>query len=86
MDFLLAFYIILLCLILLFPFVYLYTNETNLTVENPQNVLLEKRNLLLENLKDLKADKDTNKLTEEEFLSLSQEIVRQLEEIDSQVK
>lgn len=86
MDFLLAFYIILLCLILLFPFVYLYKNETNLTVENPQNVLLEKRNLLLENLKDLKADKDTNKLTEEEFLSLSQEIVRQLEEIDSQVK
>lgn len=86
MDFLLIVYIILLCVILIFPFVYLYKHEIQEEIKTDVDFLLEKRNLLLENLKDLKADKDTKKLSEEEFLILSQDIVKQLEEIDSQLQ
>lgn len=86
MDFLLIVYIILLCVILIFPFVYLYKNEIQEEIKTNVDFLLEKRNLLLENLKDLKADKDTKKLSEEEFLILSQDIVKQLEEIDTQLQ
>lgn len=86
MDFLLFIYIITFFIILLFPFVYLYKNPLHEELKHNNYSLLEKRNLLLENLKDLKSDKDTNKLTEEEFLVLSQDIVKQLEEIDSEIQ
>lgn len=86
MDFLLILYIVLLCVILLFPFIYLYKNEIQEDFETTADFLLEKRKLLLENLKDLKADKDTNKLNDEEFFTLSQDIVKQLEEIDAKIQ
>jgi hypothetical protein len=44
-----------------------------------------KRKLLLENLKDLKTDMQTGKLSKQELEQASIEIVKELEEIDSKI-
>ena len=67
--------------ILVFPFYYVYTRRLSGSVEE-DHTIAEKRRLLLDNLKDLKMELDTGKLTESEFNELSRGLVLQLKQID----
>jgi ribosomal protein S27AE len=82
MDILLLFYIIILISILLFPFLYLKYSNSN------QKFLSEdvlSRKILMENLRDLKAEYDTGKLKLNEFEELSKKIVNELDELDKKL-
>ena len=89
MDFLLIVYSCILFGILLTPFIFLQKKiaSGNLQQTSSQQVLLQQRKkLLLDNLKDLKIEKDTGKISETELLDLSGTIVTELKEIDAELK
>lgn len=93
MDILFFFYSFCLLGILIVPFWFFYKNHilSNASVLKALElsrfrVLDEKRFLLLENLGDLKIERDTSKLSEEEFLELSKDIIVELKQIDSELK
>ncbi|MBE8400794.1 zinc ribbon domain-containing protein [Leptospira borgpetersenii] len=87
MDLLLIpFYIILLGIVV-FPFLYIRfaihtkTSET----ESEKLELLNQREIILENLRDIKIEFDTGKLTEIEFQTISSGIVKDLEDFDEKI-
>lgn len=92
MDFLLIIYILLFIGILIFPFGYYYwqIKTQNSHIHNLENqkliTLKEKKLQLLGNLKDLKAEWETGKLTHEEFKELSKDIILQLNKIDEEIQ
>ncbi|MEM7181339.1 MAG: zinc ribbon domain-containing protein [Spirochaetota bacterium] len=89
MDFLLIVYSCMLLGILLAPFLILQKKiaSGNLQQTSSQQMLLQQRKkLLLDNLKDLKIEKDTGKISETELLELSGSIVAELKEIDAELK
>lgn len=83
MDFLLIIYFIIFFIILVYPF---YKLKKTQFISQTSQIELEdlklKRKLLLENLKDLKTDMQTGKLSKQELEQASIEIIRELEEID----
>jgi len=82
-DFLLIIYFIIFFIILVYPF---YKLKKTQFISQTSQIELEdlklKRKLLLENLKDLKTDMQTGKLSKQELEQASIEIIRELEEID----
>lgn len=83
MDFLLILYFCLFFAILFFPFYWIHKTKLDQTEQRDEpNNLLQRRRLLLENLKDLKTDMETGKLSKEELEQSSSEIISELEEID----
>jgi len=82
-DFLLIIYFIIFFIILVYPF---YKLKKTQFMSQTSQIELEdlklKRKLLLENLKDLKTDMQTGKLSKQELEQASIEIIRELEEID----
>ncbi len=86
MDFLLIIYFIIFFIILVYPF---YKLKKTQFMSQTSQIELEdlklKRKLLLENLKDLKTDMQTGKLSKQELEQASIEIVKELEEIDSKI-
>ncbi|EQA60816.1 zinc ribbon domain-containing protein [Leptospira alexanderi] len=88
MDLLLIpFYIILLGIVIS-PFLYIRfaihakTSET----ESEKLELINRREIILENLRDIKIEFDTGKLTEIEFQTISSGIVKDLENFDEKIK
>ncbi|EMF83382.1 zinc-ribbon domain protein [Leptospira weilii serovar Topaz str. LT2116] len=88
MDLLLIpFYIILLGIVVS-PFLYIRfaihakTSET----ESEKLELINRREVILENLRDIKIEFDTGKLTETEFQTISSGIVKDLEDFDEKIK
>ncbi|PJZ65347.1 zinc ribbon domain-containing protein [Leptospira wolffii] len=88
MDFLLIFFYILLASILGAPFAYVwyYGEEKGRLTENEESELFDRRDVLLDNLKDLKIEFDTGKLTESEFKSISSGLIQELEKQDQKIK
>ena len=87
MDILLIIYSLLLFSVVLSPFWVLYRKtETINPMLQDVSELQSRRELLLENLKDMKAEMDTGKFTFPEFSESSHEIVLELKVIDSQLK
>ncbi|EKR65920.1 MULTISPECIES: zinc ribbon domain-containing protein [Leptospira] len=87
MDLLLIpFYIILLGIVVS-PFLYIRfaihakTSET----ESEKLELINRREIILENLRDIKIEFDTGKLTETEFQTISSGIVKDLEDFDEKI-
>jgi len=85
-DFLLIIYYVIFFIILVYPF---YKLKKTQFMSQTSQIELEdlklKRKLLLENLKDLKTDMQTGKLSKQELEQASIEIVKELEEIDSKI-
>lgn len=86
MEPLIVFYLLILIIILFYPFISIrrewstgFSQKSNLS-----SGIEQKRSLLLDNLKDLKLEKDTGKINTEELAELSQPIVSQLQKIDRQ--
>ncbi|EPG73084.1 zinc-ribbon domain protein [Leptospira fainei serovar Hurstbridge str. BUT 6] len=88
MDYLLIFFYILLSALVLAPFLYVRLAKPgdDLELETERRELVNRREVLLENLKDLKIEFDTGKLTDPEFKSISSGIVHELEEQDQEIK
>ncbi|MCB1177813.1 MAG: hypothetical protein KDK36_09565 [Leptospiraceae bacterium] len=88
MDILLIIYSISLLGILIFPFVYIYNKKEDSDSREIErkNSLLTKRQILLENLRDLKTDMETGKYSREELDSLSRNIIKNLERLDSELE
>ncbi|NUM40443.1 MAG: zinc ribbon domain-containing protein [Leptospiraceae bacterium] len=86
MDFLLIFYSLILALFFLSPFFYAKIVKKNHipSKEDFQNIdpLWIKRNLLLENLKDLKYEHQTGKSSILEFDEIASPIISELKQID----
>lgn len=87
MDFLLIFFYILLALILISPFAYVwyYGEKRAPRIETERSELFDRRDVLLDNLKDLKIEFDTGKLTESEFKSISSGLIKELEDQDKEI-
>ncbi|TGK15659.1 zinc ribbon domain-containing protein [Leptospira fluminis] len=88
MDFLLIFFYLLLAALVVTPFAYVrfVKRENGSELETEKKELVNRREVLLENLKDLKIEFDTGKLTDPEFKSISAGIVQELEEQDRKIK
>ncbi|TGL57571.1 zinc ribbon domain-containing protein [Leptospira sarikeiensis] len=87
MDYLLIFFYIVLVGIIASPFVYVSMFAKQIPFEtNPESSeLFDRRDVLLDNLKDLKIEFDTGKLTEPEFKSISSGLVKELEDQDKKI-
>lgn len=87
MDFLLIFFYILLVAIIAAPFVYvsMFAKHIPYETDPKSSELFDRRDVLLDNLKDLKIEFDTGKLTETEFRSISSGLVKELEEQDKMI-
>ncbi|GBF38351.1 zinc ribbon domain-containing protein [Leptospira johnsonii] len=87
MDFLLIFFYIVLVAIVAAPFVYVSVFAKHIPYETDpkSSELFDRRDVLLDNLKDLKIEFDTGKLTEIEFKSISSGLVKELEEQDERI-
>ncbi|GBF42622.1 hypothetical protein LPTSP2_19120 [Leptospira ellinghausenii] len=89
MDFLLYFYSVLFGIILIAPFLVFYyrfqVDESPFGKEmDPQlRAIYEKKNNLLDSLKDIRSDFDSGKLTEEEFQTQSIPYIEELESVES---
>jgi hypothetical protein len=85
MDFLVIFYSTLLVCIIITPFWILkfFQEEERL---DESKALYTKRKMLLDNLRDLKAEKDSGKYSEAEFNFVSIDIIKELEKIDIELK
>ncbi|TGK04973.1 zinc ribbon domain-containing protein [Leptospira semungkisensis] len=88
MDFLLIFFYILLVGLLISPFLYVtfFLENKELETETERSELFDRRAILLDNLKDLKIEFDTGKLTEQEFKSISAGLIQELEEQDKRIE
>jgi hypothetical protein len=85
MDILLILYSILFFLILVFPFLWFHKRVVQDSKKSQRGELKEKRSLLMENLKDLKTDMETGKLSREELEMASEDIVKSLEAVDQEL-
>ena len=86
MDMVLIFLYVLFGLITVLPFVYFQKNEKKGNVVFTNTIeLREERRILMDNLKDLKMDLDTGKLTTVEFNDLSQGIIVELQKLDKNI-
>lgn len=88
MDYLLIFYSLILGLLFVSPFFYLKIRETELKnsfTNDQSHFLKERRKNLLENLKDLKFERQTGKSTEEEFDEISTDIIFELKKLDEEI-
>lgn len=87
MDFLLIFFYIVLVTIVAAPFVYvsMFAKYIPYETDPKSSELFDRRDVLLDNLKDLKIEFDTGKLTETEFKSISSGLVKELEEQDKRI-
>ncbi|MEI1278815.1 zinc ribbon domain-containing protein [Leptospira venezuelensis] len=87
MDFLLIFFYIVLVAIIGAPFVYvsMFAKHIPYETDPKSSELFDRRDVLLDNLKDLKIEFDTGKLTETEFKSISSGLVKELEEQDKRI-
>ncbi|PJZ25351.1 hypothetical protein CH352_15170 [Leptospira hartskeerlii] len=87
MDFLLIFFYIVLVAIVAAPFVYvsIFAKHIPYETDPKSSELFDRRDVLLDNLKDLKIEFDTGKLTETEFKSISSGLVKELEEQDKRI-
>ncbi|MDX1960639.1 MAG: zinc ribbon domain-containing protein [Leptospiraceae bacterium] len=85
MDFLLILYSLILLGLIGFPFYYLKLRSKQVdTIDSGKN-FLTKRKMLMENLRDLKAEKDSGKYSNSEFSELTKELVSELEQIDLKI-
>ncbi|EMJ92599.1 zinc ribbon domain-containing protein [Leptospira alstonii] len=88
MDLLLIpFYIILLGIVVS-PFLYIRfaINAKASDTESEKSELIHRREVILENLRDIKIEFDTGKLTESEFQTISSGIVNDLEDFDEKIR
>lgn len=87
MDYLLIFFYIVLAAIVAAPFVYvsMFAKHIPYETDPKSSELFDRRDVLLDNLKDLKIEFDTGKLTETEFKSISSGLVKELEEQDERI-
>ncbi|MGJ4789035.1 zinc ribbon domain-containing protein [Leptospira koniambonensis] len=87
MDYLLIFFYIILVAIVSAPFVYvsIFAKYIPYETDPKSSELFDRRDVLLDNLKDLKIEFDTGKLTETEFKSISSGLVKELEEQDKRI-
>jgi len=76
-------------LILFMPFLFFYYKEhlgsAYDVIDDRAIALQEKRRLLMDNLKDLKMEQDTGKLSENEFSELSAGIIADLQRVDEEI-
>ncbi|XDD51080.1 hypothetical protein AB3N59_04685 [Leptospira sp. WS92.C1] len=88
MDLLLIPFYIALAAIIIAPFLYVRfaVNQKVSETESAKQELINRREVVLENLRDIKIEFDTGKLTEPEFHSISTGIVKDLEEFDNQIR
>ncbi|AOP33184.1 hypothetical protein A0128_04530 [Leptospira tipperaryensis] len=88
MDLLLIPFYIVLVGILVLPFLYVrFSIDLKSTdVESEKLELINRREVILENLRDIKIEFDTGKLTDGEFQSISNGIVKDLEEFDEKIR
>ncbi|AYV56727.1 zinc ribbon domain-containing protein [Leptospira kmetyi] len=88
MDLLLIpFYIVLLGIVVS-PFLYVRfaINAKASETESEKQELINRREVILENLRDIKIEFDTGKLTETEFQNISSGIVKDLEDFDEKIR
>lgn len=88
MDILTIVYTILLFTFLVAPFLILFRRfrlGEHLIQTSIHDDLIKKRYILLENLKDLKLEFDSKKYSQNEFDSVSQEIISELTKLDSEI-
>ncbi|MBM9579038.1 zinc-ribbon domain-containing protein [Leptospira sp. 201903070] len=88
MDLLLIPFYILLVGIVVLPFLYVrFSLDLKSTDgESEKLELINRREVILENLRDIKIEFDTGKLTDGEFQSISNGIVKDLEEFDEKIR
>ncbi|TGK34461.1 zinc-ribbon domain-containing protein [Leptospira gomenensis] len=88
MDLLLIPFYFILAGILAAPFLYVRFSENKKRTESESDKqeLINRREVILENLRDIKIEFDTGKLTESEFQSISGGIVKDLEEFDDRIR
>ncbi|PJZ51787.1 zinc ribbon domain-containing protein [Leptospira adleri] len=88
MDLLLVPFYIILAGIVVLPFFYVrYSIDLkSKDLESEKLELINRREVILENLRDIKIEFDTGKLTEEEFQSISKGIVKDLEDFDEKIR
>ncbi|WP_411821791.1 zinc ribbon domain-containing protein [Leptospira sp. 'Mane'] len=92
MDFLLYFYILLFGIILLSPFLIFYQyfqiNSSPFGKDSEEELLpyIQKKQNLVDSLKDVRSDFHSKKLTEEEFQSLSLPFLQKLDEVELEIK
>ncbi|TGN10517.1 zinc ribbon domain-containing protein [Leptospira ilyithenensis] len=92
MDFLLYFYILLFGIILLSPFLIFYyyfqIDSSPFGKDSEEDLLpfVQKKQNLLDSLKDVRSDFHSRKLTEEEFQSLSVPFLQKLDEVELEIK
>ncbi|ASV06460.1 zinc ribbon domain-containing protein [Leptospira interrogans] len=74
--------------IVLSPFLLIRFVEHSKTsdIESEKSELINRREVILENLRDIKIEFDTGKLTESEFHSISSGIVKDLEDFDEKIR
>lgn len=91
MDIILYFLYLVFGVITISPFIYIYNKDLIIfkKIENKESEeslsLREKRRLYMDNLKDLKMEFDTGKLTDLEFRELSEGIVMELRQVDDKI-
>jgi hypothetical protein len=93
MDLILILYSILFAGILVLPFLFLWKysqsgDQSPFGKSQPESILdlEESREILLSNLRDLKAEEETGKLKKNEFQELARELFDQLAEIDQSLE
>ncbi|EMO51763.1 zinc ribbon domain-containing protein [Leptospira noguchii] len=84
---LIPFYVILLGIVLA-PFLWIrFVNHSKTSdIESERSELILRREVILENLRDIKIEFDTGKLTKSEFHSISSGIVKELEDFDEKIR
>ncbi|EKR72278.1 zinc ribbon domain-containing protein [Leptospira noguchii] len=84
---LIPFYVVLLGIVLA-PFLWIrFVNHSKTSdIESEKSELINRREVILENLRDIKIEFDTGKLTESEFHSISSGIVKELEDFDEKIR
>ncbi len=89
MDILLIFYSLVLGFLFISPILYQKVRKKELDRfpdSGANSPLLAKRNLLLDNLKDLKHEYQTGKSTPEEFEEISSSVISELKQLDEKLK
>ncbi|AVQ11765.1 Zinc-ribbon domain protein [Leptospira santarosai] len=85
MDLLLIPFYIILFGIVISPFLYIRFGIHTKVFESEKSELISRREIILENLRDIKIEFDTGKLTEAEFQTISSGIVKDLEDFDEKI-
>lgn len=85
MDILLIFYYILFLVLITSPFLWFSQSLKHKEYNREVVEMNGRKSLLLENLRDLKIEVDTQKISQQEFLELSKDIVLELKQIDQKL-